>query len=142
MAKPKISWEIISHGLYTGWDKHSSQLPQIRHFTHEVPARLGIEFGYIINIRKAKGKKLYFCIDHPPFKNESGNIAPPFDGTIYVKTNDWDFFLGDTFWEPLQDKVGPWRLTIELDGKLIADETFTIVEDEGQYPDMSTEEML
>ena len=54
---------------------------------------------------------------------------PPFDGEEYIRSNDWDFYLGDTLWEPLENKVGDWRMTLELDGKIIADKTFTVEED-------------
>ena len=79
-------------------------------------------FGYIVNIKKAKGKKLYYCIDHPWVLDEKGMVMPPFEGEVYIKTNDWDFFLGDTIWEPVYEKVGPWRLTLELEGTIIADQ--------------------
>ncbi len=129
MAKPKITYKIETYGIYTGWDKHSKDLPKIKRHTDTIPARVDIEFGYVLSINKAKGKKLAFCIDHPPFCDEEGNVRPPFTGEVYVGANQWQFFLGDTIWEPVHDKVGPWRLTVTLDGKTIADKTFQIVED-------------
>ena len=44
-----------------------------------------------------------------------------------MKTNDWDFYLGDTIWLPIEDKLGQWRMTLELDGEIIADKTFELV---------------
>ncbi|MDA7915534.1 DUF3859 domain-containing protein, partial [bacterium] len=46
---------------------------------------------------------------------------------VYIKTNDWDFYLGDTVWEPMHDKLGNWRMTLELDGKVVADKTFELL---------------
>lgn len=126
MAKPKISWEIETYGIYTGWDKHSKELPQVVKHTHHIPARVGIEFGYVVCINKAKGKKLKFCIEHPPFCDASGNVTPPFTGEVYIRANQWKFFLGDTIWEPPEDKKGGWRLTVELDGQTLADERFIV----------------
>ena len=114
MAKAKISWEMDSWGIYKNWDKSSKVLPKIIKFTETIPARIGIEFGYVLKIKKAKGKKLYYCIEHPLFLDDKGNISPPFDGEIYVKSNDWDFYLGDSIWEPTHDKIGTWRLITKL----------------------------
>lgn len=126
MAKSKSTYEMISWGIYQGWDRSSKSLPKLMAHETTIPARLGIEFGYILNIKKAKGKKVHFCIDHPPFFDSSGNISPPFTGDLYVKSNDWDFYLGDTLWDPIEDKVGEWRLVTELDGEVIAEKIFHI----------------
>lgn len=129
MARSKIDCQRVSYGIYTPWDRDSKTLPKVLEFTRRIPARIDIEFGCILNIRKARGKQLSFCIDHPPFQGKNGDIAPPFTGDEYVRTNDWHFFLGDTIWAPVQDKIGTWRLTVELEGRAIADESFTVVED-------------
>jgi len=54
----------------------------------------------------------------------------PFEGNVYVKDNDWSFYLGDTVWEPIEDKIGDWRMTLSLAGKVIADKTFKLVANE------------
>lgn len=128
MAKAKIVCEMASYGIYSGWDRESRELPTIVKHSHQIPARIGIEFGYILHIKGAKGKKIHFTIDHPPFPDSSGEIAPPFTGEVYVKSNNWHFFLGDTIWEPEWDKVGPWRLITRMENKLLADETFDLIE--------------
>ncbi|NQV33668.1 MAG: DUF3859 domain-containing protein, partial [Phycisphaeraceae bacterium] len=128
MAKSKMQCRRVSYGIYTPWNRDAKTLPKILEFTRLIPARIDIEFGYILNIKKAKGKQLSFCIDHPPFRDKHGDIAPPFTGDEYVRSNDWHFFLGDAIWAPVHDKIGPWRLTVELDGQTIADETFTVIE--------------
>ena len=63
--------------------------------TTEIEAALDIEFGYILRIRNARNSKISFRIEHPPFKDSSGEAALPFEGELYVKTNDYRFFLGD-----------------------------------------------
>lgn len=129
MAKSRTQCQRVSYGIYTAWDRDSKALPKILEFTRLIPARIDIEFGYILNIKKARGKQLSFCIDHPPFLDKHGDTAPPFTGNEYVRSNDWHFFLGDTIWAPVHDKIGSWRLTVELDGQTIADESFTVIED-------------
>ena len=94
--------------------------------TTNVPARIDIEFGFVVNIKGAKNQELHFCIDHPGILDAQGRRRDPFDGSVYVKTNDWNFYLGDTIWDPIEDKLGDWRMTLELDGKLIAQKTFHV----------------
>lgn len=131
MAKPKTHCKLVSYGIYDGWDRDSKSLPQIVNFSRDVPARIGIEFGYILNFKKGKGKLLSYCIEHPPFLGKHGEVAPPFTGEEYVRTNDWNFYLGDTVWEPVEDKIGNWRLITSLEGRVVADETFTLLADPG-----------
>ena len=127
MAKQKPEVKIKSCGLYTPLDKKGKELPKLMRFTEEIPCELGIEFGYILHIRKGRGMKLTFQIDHPPFPLATGEIAPPFTGEEYVRSNDWTFFLGDTTWDPIEDKAGPWRIRSWLNEELIADRTLTLV---------------
>jgi len=130
MAKAKPITSMQSFGIYTQWDSSSKDLPQIQSFTTKVPAKLDIEFGFIVNFKKAKGEKLRYCIYHPEIPDAEGVAMPPFEGIEYVKDNDWDFYLGDTLWEPISNKTGDWRMTIELNGKIIADKTFAVFEQE------------
>ena len=44
-----------------------------------------------------------------------------------MKSNDWDFYLGDTIWLPLEDKIGDWQMTLAFDGELVAEKTFQLV---------------
>lgn len=131
MAKKKVDIELYSYGQYTKWDRESRELPRILEITQVIQAEIGTEFGYLLKIRKGKGKKLEFRIIHPPFKDEQGDIAPDFTGEYYVNSNDYSFFLGDCVWEPLEDKLGPWRLITYLDGQVIADKTLQVVEKKG-----------
>ncbi len=85
----------------------------------------------VVNIVGAKNMELDFCIGHPGIRDDQGKIRRPFDGSVYVKSNDWDFYLGDTIWNPVEDKLGDWRMTLELDGELIADKTFELVRPTG-----------
>ena len=104
MAKRKITWELYSYGIYSRWERSSKELPRLMDITDRIPVQPDIEFGYILKIIGAKGKKLEFCIDHPPFNDDKGNPAPPFEGEYFINSNNYDFFLGDTVWEPFEDK--------------------------------------
>ena len=126
MAKRKPQIRIRSYGIYTQWESGSRDLPKISEFTMDVPAIVDIEFGLVVNIQGAKNQELEYCIYHPGIIDKNGNVREPFDGVVYVKTNDWNFYLGDTIWEPLEDKLGDWRMTLEMDNKLIAEKTFCV----------------
>lgn len=126
MPKKKIEVRLRSCGIYESWDPDSPELPRFIEATRRVEARVGVEFGLVVNILGAKNKKLNYCIDHPGIHDDAGKVRPPFDGTVYVEKNDWNFYLGDTVWEPIFDKLGQWRMTLELDGKLLADEVFEL----------------
>ncbi len=129
MAKRKVDVRLRSCGIYTDWDSNAKTLPRFVEATHRVPAEVGVEFGFVVDIRGGKNQELTYCIDHPGILDADGNRRPPFDGTVFIKQNEWKFFLGDTVWEPVADKLGSWRLTLELGGKIVADETFELVLD-------------
>ncbi|MGB7345993.1 MAG: DUF3859 domain-containing protein [Pirellulaceae bacterium] len=126
MAKRKPEVRMRSYGIYTKWDSKSKELPDLTEVTTDIPARVDIEFGFVVNIKNAKNTELFFCIDHPGIRDAQGGRREPFDGSVFVKTNDWHFFLGDTIWEPIADKLGDWHLSLELDGKIMAEKTFVI----------------
>jgi hypothetical protein len=104
-------------------------LPDVQEFTTRIPAEVDIEFGFVVNIKGAKNLQLEYCIDHPGILDSDGNRRDPFDGAVYVKSNDWNFYLGDTIWEPIEDKLGIWRMTLELDGMIIAEKSFEVIGD-------------
>ncbi len=131
MSKLKSKFEISSFGIYEIWDEKSKNLPNIQDFTTRIPAQVDIEFGFILHAIKAKGKRLDWTIFHPDVLDKKGRVMPPFEGQVHVRNNDWEFYLGDTVWEPIQDKLGDWRMVIELDGKIIADKTFSVLEEYG-----------
>ncbi len=126
MPKRKLEIRLRSCGIYTQWDAESKELPKFVEATHRIRAEVGVEFGFVVDIRGGKNRQLDYCIDHPGILDAEGNRRDPFDGTVYVKQNDWKFFLGDTIWEPIDDKLGDWRLTLEIDGEIVADETFEL----------------
>lgn len=128
MAKAKPIFTILTYGIYNKWDKQDKNLPKIQKFTTQVPAVIDIEFGFILQIEKAKGKKLSFCIDHPGIKDVLGNVRKPFTGEEFTKQNSWKFYLGDTIWAPLEDKLGLWKMSISVDGKEVAHKTFEVEE--------------
>ncbi|MBU0678967.1 MAG: DUF3859 domain-containing protein [Verrucomicrobia bacterium] len=127
MPRKRLQVEMASYGIFTPWNSKSKSLPEIIKFTDEIPARLGIEFGYILNIKGGRGEKLTFRMEHPPFRGDDGEISPPFTGEMHIRNNDFHFFLGDTVWEPAEDKVGEWRLITYHDNKVIADKTFRLI---------------
>jgi hypothetical protein len=104
-------------------------LPEIQEFTTKIEAILDVEFGFIINIKKAKGEKIQYCIYHPDIPDANGIPLPPFDGEVYITNNDWNFYLGDTIWLPIENKLGLWRMTIELKGVVIAEKKFSLCDD-------------
>lgn len=115
-----------SFGIYDSWNSEAKELPRIVEFTTMVRAELDVEFGFIVNITGAKNQELDYCIYHPGILGKDGEVRAPFDGTVFVKTNDWNFYLGDTIWEPVEDKLGDWRMTLKIDGDLIAEKTFLL----------------
>lgn len=126
MAKRKPEVRIRTFGIYTQWDSDAKELPKVQEVTLRVPAHVDIEFGMVVNILKAKNQRLFYRIDHPGIRDDDGRVRDPFVGEVFIRTNDWDFYLGDTVWEPLDDKIGPWRMTLELGGKLVAEKTFDV----------------
>jgi len=128
MAKSKYEVKIVSYGIYNGWDSNSKDLPKIVRFTEDIPGKIDIEFGMVISIKKAKNKVIAWCIDHPGILDDEGNKRNPFEGEMRIKSQDWKFFLGDTIWNPIEDKIGDWYLSVKLDGKIIAEKTFKVIE--------------
>ncbi len=126
MARKKLQVRMVSYGIYSDFDRDSKQLPDIEDFTVDIPAIEGIEFGYILNIKGGRGQKLDFVIEHPPFRDKTGRIAPAFTGEIYIRNSDYKFFLGDSLWAPIEDKVGAWRMQTYARGSIIADKTFKV----------------
>ncbi len=134
MAKNKPVITIRSYGIYSHWDAKSKVLPKIKEFTTDVVAEIDIEFGLIVNIKNTRGKKVFYCIDHPGIYDDAGNKRDPFTGEAHITNNDWSFYLGDTVWAPISDKCGPWRMTIELNDQIIADKTFNVSCDDSDSP--------
>jgi len=127
MANKQIKIEIYTYGEYSVWDKGSKELPKIRNITNQIEAEEGTEFGYILRITKGKGQKLQFKIEHPPFCDEEGKLMPDFTGDFFVNSNQYQFFLGDCIWQPIEDKFGKWRFITYFDKKIVADKTLNII---------------
>jgi hypothetical protein len=122
--KPRI--ELYSYGIYNAWDRTSRKLPKLNEITTDIPVIPDVEFGYVLKIKGAKGEVLEFKIIHPPFLGEDSNPAPPFSGEVIINSNDWEFFLGDTVWEPYEDKAGEWILITRLQNEEIARKVFRL----------------
>ncbi len=126
MGKRRPSFKMYSYGEYSGWDRNSSEIPKILDFSTDIKASIGTEFGYVLHIKNGKGEILEFKIDHPPFTDDEGNISPPFTGEQFIRTNDYQFYLGDCIWEPLEDKLGKWEITTYYKGELVAHKIFNL----------------
>jgi hypothetical protein len=127
MPKRKIEVELYSYGEYDRWDRESREIPKLLDITDVIKAEIGTEFGYVLHIRKAKGKRIDFRIDHPPFKDEDGKVRPPFTGQVFINSNQYEFFLGDCVWEPLEDKLGIWTMTTQIDGEIVAQKSIRLI---------------
>ena len=126
MAKRKPEFRLRTYGIYTKWDSASKELPRVVEVTTRVRAVIDVEFGLVVNVRGGKNLSLDYCIDHPGILDAEGNRRLPFDGSVYVKTNDWNFFLGDTIWSPIDDKLGQWHLSLSMNGAVVAEKTFEL----------------
>jgi hypothetical protein len=127
MGKRKPIIKIYSYGKYSRWERGSKAIPKILHFSTEIEAEIGTEFGYVLHIKQGKGETLTFKIDHPSFNDEDGNLRPPFIGEQFIRTNDYEFYLGDSIWEPLEDKLGIWEVTTYYNGKVVANKVFNLI---------------
>lgn len=127
MPKRKINISMYSFGEYAKWERENKGIPKILEFATEIKAKIGTEFGYVLHVKQGKGETLDFRIDHPPFRGEDGNVAAPFVGQQFIRTNDFEFYLGDCVWEPLEDKLGKWELTTFHNDKVVAQKTFVLV---------------
>ncbi|MFO7999716.1 MAG: DUF3859 domain-containing protein [Marinilabilia sp.] len=125
-GKRKPDIELYSYGIYSPWERTSRNLPRLREITTKIPVVPDIEFGYVLKIRGGKGEILEYEIIHPPFPDEKGNPSPPFTGAVMIYANEWEFFLGDTVWEPYHEKAGEWILITRLQGKEVARKAFEL----------------
>lgn len=126
MSQRRLRASVRSFGIYQPWTGKRSEVPRLVRFGDHVPAELGIEFGYILRIRDGSGAMIDWRIEHPPFVGPSGKVAPAFTGRFGVKGNDFDFFLGDTVWEPIADKCGPWTMITSYQGQELARQSFLV----------------
>jgi len=127
MKKKKPLIQVESYGRYSKWDRESRQLPKIREFTNTIEASEGNEFGMILRITAGKGLRLDYCIKHPPFNDRNGNTEPDFRGEYFVRSNNFEFFIGDCIALPVEDKTGTWKVIVYLKGKEVAKHTFKVI---------------
>ena len=130
MAKRKVEIKILNFGIYDKFDHDNEDLPSLVEFAEKIPARLDIEFGMIVDIKKARGEVISWRIDHPDFNDSMGNPALPFEGEFHVNSPEYKFFLGDTVWEPIEDKTGPWDLSVMWEGKVLAKKRLWLVSED------------
>ncbi len=127
MAKRKPSFELYSYGIYSKWERDSKEIPRLLEITDVIKAEPDLEFGYLLKVKGGKGCKLTFRINHPEIHDKNGKPMLPFEGEHYVNSNDWEFFLGDTIWEPVEDKLGSWELITYFEGKVVAHKVLRMV---------------
>ncbi|MEO0514830.1 MAG: DUF3859 domain-containing protein [Planctomycetota bacterium] len=128
MARKRPVIQEVSYGLYDRFEAEGKGLPRVREFTSAVPAVVGQEFGFVIKIKHGRGLRIDFEIDHPRILHrETGDVMEPFRGEVFVRDSDFDFFLGDALWEPIEQMIGEWTLSTKLDGKLVNRRTFEVV---------------
>lgn len=127
MKKKKPVFKLYSYGEYTKWNRESKAIPKVLRFATEIEAEIGTEFGYVLHIKQGKGETVTFKIDHPPFTDDNRKLRPPFTGEQFIRTNDFEFYLGDCIWEPLEDKLGNWELTTYYNGIVVANKVFKLV---------------
>jgi len=125
--KPLPKVDIISYGRYSRWNDDSRTFPELEELTSEIVTGLDVEFGMVIEIQHGKGRYLEYTIHHPPFRDQSGNITPSFKGEYQIKANPYRFFLGDTIWEPVEDKRGIWEFIIKIDQKQVASKKLNLI---------------
>jgi len=124
--KPLPKVNIVSFGRYTAWNKEDRDLPVLIALTDRIRAEAGVEFGMILEIGQAKGRYLQYSIEHPPFRDPSGQVVPPFTGEYQIRSNPARFFLGDAVEDPVEDKKGDWFFKILMDDRLLAEKKLLI----------------
>jgi hypothetical protein len=117
MARKRPVIREVSYGLYERFDAEAKTLPKHVEFTGRVPPEAGQEFGFILNLKQARGLTIDFKIDHPRIPDPEGKVMPPFRGEVFVLNSDFDFFLGDALWEPIEQMLGPWTLSCRIAGR-------------------------
>ena len=126
MPKKNIDISIYSYGLYTDWKSKGRGIPKPIEFTTQIPITPDVEFGYVLRIKNGRGKKITYRTEHPPFKDGNGKVMLPFTGEEHISENDYYIFLGDTVWDPIEDKAGKWKITAYYDGKIVAEKIFNL----------------
>ncbi len=125
--KPLPKVNIISFGKYTSWDSTEKNLPALEVLAGRLPAELDLEFGMIVEIRQGKGRFINYLIDHPPFRDERGDLVPPYTGEHHIRSNPEKFFLGDCILKPANDKKGRWTFKIKFEDILLAEKEIEII---------------
>lgn len=127
MARKRPQVDEVSYGLYDRFDPSGKGLPRVVEFTTAVPPEVGREFGYVLKIRGGRGLTIEFEIDHPRVPDADGAVMEPFRGREFVRSSEFEFFLGDALWGPVEWMVGEWRLTTWLEGKRVHRRTFEVM---------------
>ncbi|MCJ8332118.1 MAG: DUF3859 domain-containing protein, partial [Lentisphaeria bacterium] len=80
----KSKLNIYTYGIYDGWDSDCKDIPKIKKHCLEIPCKIGIEFGFVVDVEHSRGKKLHWKIEHPPIKDTDGNLLGVFKGEEFI----------------------------------------------------------
>lgn len=138
MAKKRkaLVVKMESYGLYAKWSNRCKELPKFLKFTDTIPLRIESEFGFILQVKGAKGLSVDYVVEHPKIVGENGKFMPTFTGEIPIRDNDSRVYVGDTLWEPLSDKMGVWRVVAKIDGYVYGDKSFTVLDDTSLHKEL------
>lgn len=128
---------MLSQGIHERFDAKSGGLPRLVRPTLRVEAKLGREFGFVVRIERARKMPVAWEIDHPGVPDGAdpqGPALPPFRGIEHVPAPVWDFYLGDALWAPLERMLGPWRLSVAIDGRTLHRAEFVVHPPPGPEP--------
>ena len=141
MSKKKkpIITKLISYGLYAKWSNSCDELPKFLKHTTTIPGRIESEFGFMLEIKNGRGKNVDYVVKHPRFTDQNNNVEPIFTGTIPIRKSPFTVYIGETLWEPIDDKIGSWELTAKIDGKVIHREKFNIVKETTLFDELIEE---
>ena len=132
----RVNVELISYGLYAKWSNSCDELPRFLKYSDKIPARIEAEFGFTLLITNGKGKNVDYIVKHPKISDENGNIEPPFLGSVPIRKSPFTVYLGETLWEPLEEKIGTWEIIAKIDGQVMAKKKFLIIDDKELFSDI------
>ena len=58
--------------------------------------------------------------------DENNIPMTPFTGEVYIKSNDFRFYIGDCIWSPVDNKTGIWEISAQINNKTVANINFEI----------------
>ena len=118
--------ELVNYGRYTPFEAGSRQLPRIREYTHTIPCRDGMCFGFIVRAHKAKGDILRFVVERP---GDDGDWRTVDERELRPRKNTEKFYVGEFVAEPVERALGRWRLSLYYKDRTIVQKEFDVISD-------------